>query len=75
MVSVGFFFTLQSQLSMYKTNGLVKDLLGFNFFSERLLKKTKIESQKDILGFTVNCYIFMCRCQLHQIFKMFNIFN
>lgn len=42
---------------MYKTNGLVKDLLGFNFFFERLLKKTKIESQKDILGFTVNCYI------------------
>lgn len=28
---------------MYKINGFVKDLLGFNFFFERLLKKIKIE--------------------------------
>lgn len=39
-----------------KTIGLVKNLLGFNFLC-KITEKNKINSQKDILGFTVNCYI------------------
>lgn len=39
-----------------------------------ITEKKKIESRKYILAFTVYCYIFMCKCQLHQILKMFNWF-